>query len=62
MNKAKKTPKRNVHGKPIVSSGHDIAVTSSQWYGAAVFYLLNLGKVPMKELKSKRIAHKDKQQ
>ena len=50
MSIEKGKPNKNIHGKPIISSGHDISVTSSQWYGAAVFYLLKLGKIPIKEL------------
>ncbi len=59
MDKKDNTPKSNIYGKPIISSGHDISVTSSQWYGAAVFYLLNLGKVPMNELWVKKYARRN---
>ncbi len=41
---------KNIHGKPEISSGHDISVTSTQWFGAAFFYLANFGQVPMKKL------------
>lgn len=59
MSEQDKTENKNIHGKPEISSGRDIAITSSQWYGAAVFYLLNLGKIPMKELWSRKYARRN---
>lgn len=54
MTKTKKPKYENIHGKPEISSGHDIAVTSSKWFGALFFYVLNLGKVPLKQLWTKK--------
>lgn len=55
----KKSSNENIYGKPEISSGHDIAVTSSEWFGAAFFYLLNLGKLPMEKLWIKRYGRRN---
>ncbi len=49
----------NIYGKPEISSGHDIAVTSSQWFGALFFYLINLGKIPLKELWTRKYSRRN---
>lgn len=54
MRESVETKNKNIYGKPEISSGHDIAMTSSQWFGAAFFYLINLGRIPMKELWTKK--------
>ncbi len=59
MEKESKSKNRNIHGKPEISSGHDIAVTSTQWLGAMVFYLANLAQTPMNELRSKKYARRN---
>ena len=50
---------KNIHGKPEISSDHDIALTSSQWFGAAFFYLMNMGRKPMQELWTRKYSQRN---
>ncbi|WOD42331.1 hypothetical protein [Hwangdonia lutea] len=55
----KKSINKNKHGKPEISSDLDIALTSSKWFGALVFYIINLGKVPLKEFWTKKYSKRN---
>ena len=54
-----KNTNKNIHGKPQISSGHDIAMTSSKWLGACFFYLLNLGKIKFSDLWSSKYSQRN---
>lgn len=45
---------QNIHDKPEISSGHDIALTSIRWFCVAFLFLINFGSKPMKEFRKKK--------
>ena len=54
-----KDKSKNIYGKPEISDSLSIAVTSSQWLGALIFYLIKFGKVPFRVLWSKKYASRN---